>query len=191
MKSKFQRLPRVTEMAHDLIRRFVREGDRVVDATVGNGHDTKFLADLVGPTGKVFGFDIQQSALASAVSRLGDCSWVELICSGHETLPDYVEGEIRAAIFNLGYLPAGNKTITTSPKTTCVALGHAFERLSAPGLINVVVYPGHEGGKDEAEAVEQWLETLDLATTTVAKWTVNNPSSSSPYLIAIVKTATA
>lgn len=190
MKPAPQRLPRVTEIGHDLVRRFVIAGDRVVDATVGNGHDTKFLADLVGPSGKVFGFDIQQSALDSARSRLSDCRCVELICSGHETLTDYVDGEIKVAMFNLGYLPAGNKTITTSPGTTCIALGKAFERLSAPGLITISVYPGHEGGKDEADAVEEWLEALDPASAALARWSVGQPASGSPYLIAIVKTVT-
>ena len=39
------------------------KGDYAVDATLGNGHDTCFLAEIVGDSGKVFGFDIQKKRL--------------------------------------------------------------------------------------------------------------------------------
>ena len=38
---------------------FVRQGDTVVDATCGNGYDSKWLAQVVGPTGTLFAIDIQ------------------------------------------------------------------------------------------------------------------------------------
>lgn len=38
---------------------FVRPGDTVVDATCGNGYDSKWLAQAVGPTGTLFAIDIQ------------------------------------------------------------------------------------------------------------------------------------
>lgn len=50
---------RMTSIAHATWSHFVREGQTVVDATCGNGHDTKWLAETVGPTGRLFAFDIQ------------------------------------------------------------------------------------------------------------------------------------
>ena len=58
--------PRPTLLAHELIRPFIREGDLVIDATCGNGHDTLFLAECVGASGKVLAFDVQEIAVASS-----------------------------------------------------------------------------------------------------------------------------
>ena len=51
--------------AHDLLRQHIHAGDTVLDGTAGNGHDTLLLAQLVGSAGKVYAFDIQDSALAA------------------------------------------------------------------------------------------------------------------------------
>ena len=53
-------------LAADVLERVIQPGDTVVDATVGNGHDTQMLAELVGENGHVIGFDVQPSAIASA-----------------------------------------------------------------------------------------------------------------------------
>lgn len=37
----------------------LRPGDVAVDATAGNGHDTLFLAQAVGPSGTVYAIDVQ------------------------------------------------------------------------------------------------------------------------------------
>ena len=71
--------PRATEMAHLWLRERVNAGAFVVDATTGNGHDTVFLAELVGVDGKVIAFDIQADALKAArdescVCRLERCA---------------------------------------------------------------------------------------------------------------------
>lgn len=50
---------RMTSIAHSVWDQFVREGQTVVDATCGNGHDTKWLAERIGPSGKIYAFDIQ------------------------------------------------------------------------------------------------------------------------------------
>lgn len=187
MAASSRRLPRVTELAHLLIERFVQEGDRVVDATVGNGHDTLFLSDLVGPGGKVYGFDIQMTAIDAARIRVGNRDNVQFIHAGHELLSSYVAEEVRAVMFNLGYLPRGDKAVTTLPDTTLQALTLAYERLSTPGVISIVVYPGHEGGKDEAVAVDRWIESLDLSNTSCARWVPGSSRSDFPYLIAVEK----
>ena len=50
----------VLSMAQRLVKEHVSPSDTVVDATCGNGVDTRFLAELVGPRGSVYAFDIQE-----------------------------------------------------------------------------------------------------------------------------------
>ncbi len=148
---------RATELAHLAIRRSVNPGDCAIDATVGNGHDTLFLAELVGPSGRVFGFDVQETALASAAEKLGGLPQVRLVHAGHETLAEHLAANDRdrlaAAMFNLGYMPGGPKDIVTRPETTLSALRQALDHLKINGVVTLVLYPGHPGGAEEADAV--------------------------------------
>ena len=65
-------MPPLTEQAHAIIRQVVRPGDVAIDATAGNGHDTRFLAELVGQTGHVFAIDLQQEALQRTAALVGE-----------------------------------------------------------------------------------------------------------------------
>lgn len=148
----------------------VRAGDLVVDATVGNGFDTEFLARLVGRSGRVVGFDIQHEAIEATRRRLvsrGLADRVDLLLRGHEMLAvdGVVEGvgNIRCAMFNLGYLPRGDKSVVTQPDTTTRAISGSCARLVRGGVVTVVVYPGHAGGRDEADAVEGLVSRLAAA----------------------------
>lgn len=146
------------------VARAVRVGDTVIDATVGNGHDTELLARLVGPWGRVLGFDIQESAINAARLRLttaGLSSRVELICAGHEVLHTVDSGDIRACMFNLGYLPGGgDKSLVTRADTTVAALRQVCSKLLRGGLVTVMVYPANEGGPEEALAVDAFCNKL-------------------------------
>ena len=46
-------------LAAACLRQVVQPGDTVIDATMGNGHDTAMLAELVGESGHVIAFDVQ------------------------------------------------------------------------------------------------------------------------------------
>ena len=116
---------KVVDLVKSIVAGVVSEGDTVVDATVGNGNDTLFLARLVGEKGKVYGFDIQQEAINNTGELLKDLGLqnrVNLICDGHENMDKYITGDVKAVIFNLGYLPGGNRGITTLPNTTLSAV---------------------------------------------------------------------
>jgi len=65
--------PSVLTMAHRLAAERIQPGDAVIDATVGNGVDTAFLAKAVGPKGVVYGFDIQQAASLPSCSISATC----------------------------------------------------------------------------------------------------------------------
>jgi predicted methyltransferase len=145
----------------------LRAGDRAVDATVGNGHDTEFLARLVGPGGRVLGLDAQAEAVAATRERLiaaGLGGRVLVHQQGHEQLaavaPGGWAGGVRAVMFNLGYLPGGDKGRITRPATTLAALNGALTLLAPGGRLAVVAYPGHPGGEAEADAVARWVRAL-------------------------------
>jgi len=148
-------------VARALVAGWVLPGDTVVDATVGNGHDTLFLAKLVGPTGRVVGFDVQAAALAATRQRLQAAGQsAELHEESHAALPGYVGPGLAAAMFNLGYLPGANKAVTTRREETLPALAAALGLLRPGGGITIVCYPGHEGGDAEADAVIAWAAGL-------------------------------
>jgi predicted methyltransferase len=152
------------ELAQLLMVPVIKPGDWVVDATVGNGHDTHWLAQIVGPTGRVFGFDVQATALAAAQARVAELPHVTLFHAGHELmmahLPADAQGRLTAVMFNLGYLPGTDKAIVTRPETTLAALNQALAYLAVGGQISVVLYPGHPGGAVEAAAVRSWATQL-------------------------------
>jgi SAM-dependent methyltransferase len=188
-------LPRVLDFAKQLTAAALYEGGVAVDATVGNGHDTLHLARLVGEGGHVYGYDIQDEALAAARRRLegaGMSRRVTLQCAGHEhlaaALPPAVHGQVRAAMFNLGYLPGGDKSMTTEPDTTLRALDAAGRVLAPGGVLTVVLYTGHAGGLEEAEAVARWAAGVDEhAFRVVAYRPVNQRSV--PQVIAVERLA--
>ncbi|AIQ56835.1 tRNA (mnm(5)s(2)U34)-methyltransferase [Paenibacillus borealis] len=164
----------VLSFAHKLTAERLAPGGRAIDATVGAGSDTLFLAKAAGPRGGVYGFDIQHAALALAGERLrlareeapAALSPVTLLQRSHaamaEAVPPEWSGTVSAVMFNLGYLPAGDadKTIITEPESTLAALEAALQLLRPGGIITAVLYPGHEGGGREAAAVEAWAAGL-------------------------------
>ncbi len=158
---------RLVQQSQQLLAQYLKPGDLAIDATVGNGHDTCFLAEAVGEAGRVYGFDIQQQALDAAWQRLDQAALaarVALYHAGHETmvqqLPSELRGQVRVVMFNLGYLPGGDKGRTTHLSTTLAALGQALELLAPGGLLSVMAYTGHPGGREEAEAVKAWANNL-------------------------------
>lgn len=158
------RTMRLTEYVHQQLETLLRPGDVVLDATAGNGHDTLAMARRVGPEGCVVAIDRQAEAIEATRQRLvdngcGDCC--ELITGDHAAqlamlAPRYA-GRIRAITFNLGYLPGGDKTITTSSSSTRTALDAAAQLLAEDGCLFVTAYRGHPGGMDEAAAVADWM----------------------------------
>ena len=153
---------RLTEVAQTWLAETLEEGDIAIDATLGNGFDALFLTEQVGETGYVYGFDVQQDAITSSLERLKDtaCTY-QCFLAGHETMKEHIpthhHGKIKAIMFNLGWLPNSNKSVMTKAETTLIALKQSLELLAPSGRLTVMVYPGHQGGDDEAKQVSQWL----------------------------------
>jgi hypothetical protein len=174
---------RLTGYAHQVVAKILGPGDTAVDATVGNGHDTCFLLDLVGPAGLVWGFDIQADALSRTSARCGHHPGMKLIHDGHENLASWVTGPVRAIMFNLGYLPSGDKFRITRRDTTLQAITAALGLLERGGIVTVLVYRGHSGGTEEAEAVEQKLESVVIPSSRLTKVVREAGGPESPYLL--------
>jgi glycine oxidase len=153
----------LTKLAHSIVRRAVRFGDTVVDATAGNGHDTVFLSACTGPTGRVLAIDIQAEAIQSTQTRLVTeaVSNVTLHQGDHSKVLNGLQESsevVGAIMFNLGYLPGGDKQRTTSASTTTEAIAAGVSLLKSGGVMTVVAYRGHAGGQEEARAVEEWSQ---------------------------------
>lgn len=177
------------DYAHLMVSRRVMAGDQVVDATAGNGHDTLFLARLVGPGGKVVAFDLQEKAIENTGKLLQQnklTDRVRLIRDGHENMSRYLSGSYAAIMFNLGYLPGSDHRITTRPDTTIKALGAALDFLAPGGLVTLVVYTGHPGGQEEWLELEKYSISLDHARYLILLYRFINRLKS-PFLVAIIK----
>lgn len=151
------------ELSHEYIERVVCLGDTVVDATAGNGNDTLFLANLVGENGKVFAFDIQDTAIKNTKKRLSDAGVSErctLITDGHQNMKKYVEYPVKAIMFNFGYLPGGDHRIFTVAETSIEAIRAAMELISDDGIITLAIYYGGDSGFEEHDALLEFLKTI-------------------------------
>jgi len=177
--------------AHELVSDVVRPGDQVVDATVGNGHDTLFLAKAVGQGGRVIGFDIQQQAINSARVRLSEGNIeeknVDLHVRSHAEMDAVVKAEVSCVMFNLGYLPGADKSLITRAESSLSALEKAASLLKNGGLLTVMCYPGHAGGDTEAELVKGWLLGLPSDQFEVQVYRREGYRESTPFLLVAQK----
>ena len=167
----------------------IKEGGTVVDFTMGNGYDTLWLSRAVGENGKVYAFDIQQAALDSTAAMLekeGAAKNYTLILDSHHNVKNYVKEPICAGLFNLGYLPGGDKTITTLHETSLAAIAAGIDLLDADGAILCAVYPGHAEGTLEGELIEEMLSKLDRKKICATKFKIVN-SPTSPFFFLIEK----
>jgi Putative rRNA methylase len=156
---------KLTRVAADWISGALRDGALAIDATVGNGYDTLFLAHAVGPSGQVIGFDVQKAALKNASELLRFTSMsdrVRLILGCHSGIETYLRAgpAVHAAMFNLGYLPRGDRSIVTRPETTLAALGGLLPHLVDRGRVTILAYRGHATGPEEYVAVKQYLDSV-------------------------------
>ena len=178
-------MKRPLEMAHDFLAQVITKEDIVVDATMGNGHDTLFLAKLAK---QVYAFDIQEQALEKTSQRLEEAGLTnaELILQGHETVDQFVR-EAKAGIFNLGYLPSADKSIITQPQTTIEALEKLYHLLVKGGRIAIMIYYGHEGGDIERDAVMDFVSQLPQQEYTATIYRTLNQINNPPFLVMIEK----
>jgi hypothetical protein len=150
----------------DLVKNYWKElihpGDVAIDATCGNGWDTLFLAKL--PLSLLFAFDIQSAAIAKTRALLQkelteeQYKRITLCCASHAQFPMHLKP--RLIVYNLGYLPGGNKELTTCTETTLSSVTSALSILQKNGAISITCYPGHKEGAKEEEALCRFVSLL-------------------------------
>ncbi len=179
--------PRPTALAQGLLRDVIHGGDQVIDATAGNGHDTLFLAECVGESGRVLAFDVQEAAVASAREKITQAGFAERVIffqESHERMEAHAAAESAAAVmFNLGYLPGEDHERTTEPGTTLNALEATARVLKPGGVLSVICYPGHPAGAVEAEAVEKWMTARSSRGWRVARYGAVGTRRPAPFLL--------
>jgi hypothetical protein len=150
----------IARRAFDLL---VKPGDSAVDATLGRGRDCLRLCELAGPTGMVYGFDPHPDAIRQTEGLLREHGMEQrarLFQMGHERMAEVVPKGVRLAAFNLGWLPGSDKTLTTRAETTLAALSAALSLLLPGGMAVICVYPGHEEGARERDALLEYAANL-------------------------------
>lgn len=183
-------LENILPFAHALLKQALKHDAHALDGTAGNGNDTLMLARSIGSGGKVWAFDVQEQALANTRMRLeeaGMADRVELILDGHENLAAHIREPLDAAVFNFGWLPGGDKSCTTEAATSIRALTSALSLLKTGGLAVAVLYPGHEAGLHEAQAIEDWAQRLPQDEFAVLRYGFINRRNCPPYLLAFEK----
>ncbi len=176
----------VITSAHEKVRAYLKDGGIAVDATSGQGRDTVFLATHAS---HVYAFDIQEEAVDATrcvVDAAGLTSKVTCVCQSHAAMRDIVKEPVRVVVFNLGYLPGGDKTLTTRVESTLIALKQALIMLEVGGLLSVSVYPGHKEGKKEAHAIELFMASLPAKHYVVMKESMLNRHHA-PYNVFVYK----
>jgi Predicted S-adenosylmethionine-dependent methyltransferase involved in cell envelope biogenesis len=182
--------PNVLEISKRICELKLNNGDIAVDCTMGNGNDTAFLCRLVGAKGRVYAFDIQEIALENTTKKLQGLNYegrATLILDGHENIDQYIQENVKLVLFNLGYLPKGNHEITTKHDTTIKAVQKCLELLEVNGIILLVIYPGHENGRIEKEALESFSSQLNQKYFNVVNVSFANQINNPPRLICIEK----
>lgn len=171
----------------------IRPGTLALDATCGNGHDTVFLAHAVGPDGRVIACDIQPQAIEKTLARLteaGLTNRVQCMLANHARMDDWLppswKNGLGVVMFNLGYLPGGDKTIITQPSSSLAAIQKAWENLLPEGCLSILLYRGHPGGAEEAEGILNWAEQ-SIPEEKSECWDSPFPTAASPLWLFIRK----
>ncbi|CBN76462.1 methylase-related [Ectocarpus siliculosus] len=159
-----------SHMAHLLWRQVAGPGDTVLDCTAGNGHDSLELAKIVAlkdGVGSLYVMDVQERAIEATRERLrselGELALKRstLINGNFREMPAELEPlSVQLVVYNLGWLPGGDKSITTKLEDTLESIEAAKRVVKHGGMISVMLYRGHAEGKRETEAVRDYAAGL-------------------------------
>ncbi|MBE6753649.1 MAG: SAM-dependent methyltransferase [Ruminococcaceae bacterium] len=178
-------------LSHRFIAEHVHEGDLCIDATAGRGGDTAFLCGLVGDTGKVIAFDIQQEAVDSTRTLLeskGFSDRAEVHLDSHSNMDAYAQpGTVSCITYNFGWLPGGSHDIFTRAETSIAAIEKGLALLEPLGVMSLCIYYGRENGFSERDALLEYLSGLDSKVCSVLVGSFVNRPSCPPITAFIMK----
>jgi tRNA1(Val) A37 N6-methylase TrmN6 len=181
----------ITEWCHHFIRDHVKEGDFCIDATAGNGNDTQLQCELVGNTGKVLAFDVQEQAVSNTKERLqklGLSERAEVILDSHANMEKYVKLEtVSCIVFNFGYLPGGDHNLATRAESSIEAIHAGLKLLKKGGIMSLCIYSGGDSCFEEKDAILEELKMLDGKQYLVIESIYYNRPNNPPIPILVVK----
>jgi len=179
-------LRNTTELNHYLIQNYCSKDKVAIDATCGNGNDSLFLAQNCK---FVTCFDIQKLAIENTTNLLKENGLdnFKCICDNNANLKNYINDKVDIIVYNLGYLPTGDKSITTDCKNTLDSLKNALTILNKDGIISILMYWGHNKGKEEREAILEFVKGLDKKDYHVGYMSFPNQDNTPPEIILITR----
>lgn len=178
-------IERVTDLVKEILIRD-KDIDLAVDMTAGNGNDSAFILDVLGAK-ELIAFDIQEAARENTLNLLGPRDNFTFILDSHAHIDKYINEKIDLVVYNLGYLPNSDKTITTRADSTIKSLEKVLRLLRKKGRVLITIYPGHAQGKIEADKLDHFLEELDPKDFAILKLSYPNKKDISPYVVTIEK----
>lgn len=150
------------KIAQNIWKSILSKDSTVVDATCGNGHDSLFLAEIL-QKGNLYCIDIQQDAIIATKNLLDNTSCnTTFIQDCHSKIETHIPSPVDLIVYNLGYLPGSDKSLTTMTKTTLTSLKKSLTLIKPKGLVSITCYPGHSEGNLEQSEIETYLQDLDL-----------------------------
>lgn len=178
----FKYVGNISDLSHYIIRDFVENKSVAIDGTLGNGYDTDFLSSLFN---KVYSFDIQKEACENYKNKNKEN--VRIINDSHHLLNKYVNDKVDCIMYNLGFLPGGNKEITTLHETSLESIKVGLDLLRSGGIMTICIYRGHDEGKIEETCILEYLKTLPKNEFGVMTQSYLNRQNTSPLLVVIEK----
>ena len=178
----FKYVGNISDLSHYIIENFVENKKVAIDATLGNGYDTDFLASLFD---NVYSFDIQEEVCRNYSNK--NKANVKIINDSHHLFNSYVDCKVDCIMYNLGFLPGGNKDITTLHNTSIESIKSGLEILNSGGIITICIYRGHNEGKIEETCILEYLKTLPKNSYGVMIHSYLNRQDISPLLAVIEK----
>lgn len=172
----------ISDLAHDIIKKYVLNKNIAIDATLGNGYDTDFL---VKNFSEVYAFDIQSEPCKRYKER--NISNVQVINDSHHLFNKYIKTEVDCIIYNLGFLPGGDKSITTDHITSLESIKKGLEILRSGGFMLICIYRGHNEGKIEETCILEYLKNIPKNEYGVMIHSYLNRQEHSPMLVIIEK----
>lgn len=168
----------IVDLSHKILAEFPNP-NIAIDMTAGNGYDSLFLGRIAK---RVYSFDIQDEAVSNTLKLLEEnkITNVTVLKESHDLFDIFVSENIDLAIYNLGYLPSGNKDIKTNALIVLNSLEKAIERLNIGGIIVIVIYLHNQ---EESFKISHFAQHLD-SQFDVMKYEVLNKEHS-PYIIKI------
>lgn len=186
---KLGKFSNVHQIVEYIINMHVKEDFICVDGTLGNGFDSLKILSKLSNKGTLYSFDIQKEAILKSEKLINSASLrnknYHLICDSHENVREYVKETIDFFILNLGYLPGGDKSITTDYNSVSKFLKNIKYITNEGGVGIIVFYPGHESGKIELDNISEILTNYDQKCYNILEIKFINQKNNPPQIILI------